>query len=75
MSRSPDGARTLRSRLAAAWRGSGGATRTQPIFIASVCSGVIGFTLASALHVDVLLSFAITVVVVFVIATLVLARR
>jgi hypothetical protein len=69
------GGPTPRERLAAAWREPGGATRTQPILVASVCAGVIGYTLASALQLNVLLSYAITVVVVFVVATLVLAWR
>jgi hypothetical protein len=48
---------------------------SQPIFVASVCAGVIGFTLASALGLNVLLSFAITVIAVFVAAGIVRALR
>jgi hypothetical protein len=64
---------SLRTRLAAVWREPGGAARTRPILVSSVCAGVIGFTVAGALDLNVLLSYAITVLVVFVIATLVLA--
>lgn len=48
---------------------------TQPILVASVCAGVVGFTLASALHLNVLLSFAITVIAVFAIASIVRTMR
>jgi hypothetical protein len=75
MSRSPHRGRSLRERLAAAWRDQDGAPRTQPIFVASVCSGVIGFTLARALHLNVVLSFVVTVIAVFVVTTVVLVRR
>jgi Flp pilus assembly protein TadB len=47
----------------------------QPIFVASVCAGVVGFTLASALHLNVLLSFAITVIALFVVVGIVRAMR
>jgi hypothetical protein len=48
---------------------------SQPIFVASVCAGVVGFTLASALRLNVLVSFAITVIAVFVVAGAVRAMR
>jgi hypothetical protein len=52
-----------------------GANRTQPILVASICSGVIGFTLAQALKIDVVLAYVVTVVVVFAATFAVLAYR
>jgi hypothetical protein len=48
---------------------------SQPILVASVCAGVVGFTVASALGLNVLLSFAITVVAVTAVAGIVRALR
>jgi hypothetical protein len=67
--------RTLRASIVAAWRGDGGAAPTQPILVASVCSGVLGYTVAQGLHVNVLLAYLLTVVVVFALTTAVLVYR
>jgi hypothetical protein len=72
---SPVSGTRLRAAIASAWRGGGGATRTQPIFIASVCSGVLGYTVSAALQVNVLLAYVVTVVVVFAATTAVLVYR
>ncbi len=45
------------------------------IFIASVCSGVLGSTVAEGLHLNVVLAYALTVVVVFVLTAAVVAYR
>ena len=66
--------RSLRAAIVAAWRAHG-ATRTQPILVASVCSGVLGYTVAQGLHVNVLLAYVLTVVVVFALTTAVLVYR
>jgi hypothetical protein len=65
----------MRGAVVDAWRGSDGAPRTRPIFVASVCAGVLGFTLARAFGIDLLLAYVLTVVGVFLVATLVLVRR
>jgi Flp pilus assembly protein TadB len=70
-----DRPRSLRERVVSAWRDQAGATRTRPIFISSVCAGVIGFTLASALHLNALVAYVITVLAVFAVATAVLVWR
>jgi Flp pilus assembly protein TadB len=62
-------------RLAAVWRAPAGATRTRPILIASVCAGVLAFTLSSALHLRALVTFPITVIAVFLVTTAVLLVR
>jgi hypothetical protein len=70
-----DPRRSLPERIASAWRDPAGATRTRPIFVSSVCAGVLGFTLASALHLNVLVVYVVTVVAVFLVATAVLVWR
>jgi hypothetical protein len=67
--------RSLRAAIDAAWRGDGGSARTQAIFVASVCSGVLGYTLSEALGIDLLLAYVITVLVVFAATTAVLVYR
>jgi hypothetical protein len=47
----------------------------QPILVASVCAGIVGFTLASALHLNVLVAYVVTVIGVFAITTAVLVWR
>lgn len=66
--------RSVRAAIVAAWR-TGGAARTQPILVASVCSGVLGYMVAQGLHLNVLLAYVLTVVVVFALATAVLVYR
>jgi hypothetical protein len=65
----------LRAAIASAWRDAPGASRTRPILVASICSGVIGYTLSQALEIDVLLAYAVIVVVVFAATTAVLVYR
>ena len=64
----------LTDQIVAVWR-EGGTTRTQPILVASVCSGVLGYLVAEALHVDILLAYLLTVVVVFALTTALLVYR
>ncbi len=71
----PRPARNLRDAIVAAWRGDGAAARTQPILVASVCSGVLGYTVAQGLHVNVVLAYLLTVAVVFALTTAVLVYR
>jgi hypothetical protein len=66
---------SLRQSIAAAWRGPGGARRTRPILVASICAGIIGSLGAEDLHVNVLLAYVVTVLVVFAVATAVLVLR
>ena len=75
MPSAPNRGRSLREVVVAAWSGSGDSPRTRPVFVASICAGVLGFTLASAFHVALVLSFLITVVGVFLVTTLVLLWR
>ena len=75
MSRPPDRARPLPERVAAVWRNPAGGTRTRPVFVASLCAGVIGFTLARALHLNVLVAYVVTVIAVFAVTTAVLVWR
>ena len=72
MSRAPE---SLLASIAAVWRGEDGAPPTRPLLIASICAGIAGFTLAAATGLPVVLSYVITVVVVFAIATAVLVAR
>jgi hypothetical protein len=60
---------SLRRSLETAWRGPGGAARTRPILVASICAGIVGSLAAEDLHVNVLLAYVVTVVVVFAVAT------
>jgi hypothetical protein len=46
-----------------------------PLLVASICAGILGFTLAEATGIPLLASYAITVVVVFAIANVIAARR
>jgi hypothetical protein len=66
---------SLRAAIQAAWRGDGGAARTQAIFVASVCSGVLGYTVSDALGINLLLAYVGTVLVVFAATTAVLVYR
>lgn len=75
VSRPPHRDRPLPERIAAVWRDPAGGTRTRPVFVASLCAGVIGFTLARALHLNELVAYVLTVVVVFSITTAVLVWR
>jgi hypothetical protein len=68
-------ATSLRAEIEAAWRGDGGVPRTRAIFVASVCSGVLGYTLSEALGIDLLLAYVVTVLVVFAATTAVLVYR
>jgi hypothetical protein len=66
---------SMRQSIATAWRGPGGATRTRPILIASICAGIIGSLAAADLHVNALLAYVVTVLVVFAVATALLVLR
>lgn len=67
--------RSIRAALGAAWADPNGAPRTQPILVASICSGVLGYTLASALDLNLLVAYVLTVLGVFIVTTVVLIRR
>ena len=68
--------RPLPERIAAVWRDPAGGTRTRPVFVASLCAGVIGFTLARALHLNErIVAYVLTVIVVFAVTTAVLVWR
>jgi hypothetical protein len=66
---------SLRAEIEAVWRGDRGAARTRAILVASVCSGVLGYTLSDALGIDLLLAYVVTVLVVFAATTAALVYR
>jgi hypothetical protein len=72
VSRPPE---SLWATIAAVWRETDGAPRTQPLLIASICAGIAGYTLAEATGLPLAVSYVATVLVVFATATAALAIR